>query len=97
MLAQAYKNAVGSRRASLRIIDSILAKEKVRSGEDSVQSKLVTKYKQNVVGELQDMSLELIKSLDATFIPSSTDLEVTVFYLKLKADCAWPPDQFSRT
>ena len=48
LLSVAYKNVVGARRASLRIISSILAKEQSKSEEGNNHVQLITKYKEKV-------------------------------------------------
>jgi len=84
LLSVAYKNVVGARRASLRIIGSIESKE-VEKG--SGNKDLVTSYKTKVESELNIICNDILKLLDGTLIPKSlSSPEAAVFYMKMKAD-----------
>jgi len=83
LLSVAYKNVVGARRASLRIIGSIEAKEKEKG---STNQMLVTNYKQKVEGELNTICEDILKLLDDTLIKHAQTPEASVFYMKMKAD-----------
>jgi len=83
LLSVAYKNVVGARRASLRIIGSIEAKEKEKG---STMEVLVTSYKAKVSAELTDICNDILKLLDESLIPKACQADATVFYLKMKAD-----------
>jgi len=84
LLSVAYKNVVGARRASLRIINSIEAKEKEK-GSDKV--KLVQNYRTKVEQELQNICNDILSLLDTSLIDKATGhAEAEVFYLKMKAD-----------
>jgi len=83
LLSVAYKNIVGARRASLRIIGSIEAKE-AEKGSPNVT--LVTNYKAKVEGELDNICTDIVGLLDSNLIAKSTGAEASVFYLKMKAD-----------
>jgi len=83
LLSVAYKNVVGSRRASLRIIGSIETKEKEK-GSDNLQS--VTSYKTKVKEELTKICEDVISLLDKTLITEGLSKEPAVFYYKMKAD-----------
>ncbi|XP_052797397.1 14-3-3 protein zeta-like [Mya arenaria] len=87
LLSVAYKNVVGSRRSSLRVISSIEEKEK-----DSKKETLVKAYREKIEKELTDMCGVVIKLLDDTLIPSNSDkndkdqIDSKVFFLKMKGD-----------
>jgi len=84
LLSVAYKNVVGARRASLRIINSIDTKEKERN---SPNLSLVQAYKSKVEKELNAICEDILKLLDASLITNSQSIaEAQVFYLKMKAD-----------
>jgi len=86
LLSVAYKNVVGARRASLRIIGSIEAKEKEKnSGGDRIQ--IVSMYKTKVEEELNSICDDILNLLDSVLIARAGDAaEACVFYLKMKAD-----------
>ena len=82
LLSVAYKNVVGARRASLRIIGSIESKE-VEKGSDKAQ--LVKLYKTKVSDELDTICRDILNLLDTTLIKKAAKSdEASVFYLKMK-------------
>jgi len=85
LLSVAYKNVVGARRASLRIIGSILAKEQEK-GSSNV--KMVETYKTKVEEELNVICEEILGLLANKLIPgvADGDAEPMVFYKKMQAD-----------
>merc|ERR1719453_1710500 len=84
LLSVAYKNVVGARRASLRIIGSIESKEKEKG---SPNASLVGSYKSKVEAELNAICNDILELLDQDLIPKSgSSAEATVFYMKMKAD-----------
>jgi 14-3-3 protein epsilon len=82
LLSVAYKNVVGARRASLRIIASILKKEEEKSSPNQA---LVASYKTRVEEELNRICSDILDLLDSTLIQRAEG-EASVFYLKMKAD-----------
>jgi len=84
LLSVAYKNVVGARRASLRIIGSIETKEKEKN---SLNHKLASTYKTKVETELDAICNDILNLLDESLIDKAVESpEATVFYLKMKAD-----------
>jgi len=83
LLSVAYKNVVGARRASLRIINSIESKE-TEKGSD--KATLVTQYKMKVAEELDKICQDILSLLDIHLINKASGDEAKVFYLKMKAD-----------
>ena len=88
LLSVAYKNVVGARRASLRIIGSIEAKEQERAASDSdSQYANCRAYKDRVEKELQNICDDILNLLDSSLIKNAeSSAEASVFYLKMKAD-----------
>jgi 14-3-3 protein epsilon len=84
LLSVAYKNVVGSRRASLRIISSIEQKEESRGKEDHLQK--ARQYRKKVEAELSEICNDIIEVLDKNLVPTSSSAESKVFYLKMKGD-----------
>mmetsp|Transcript_32557 Transcript_32557/g.81037 ORF Transcript_32557/g.81037 Transcript_32557/m.81037 type:complete len:238 (+) Transcript_32557:41-754(+) len=83
LLSVAYKNVVGARRASLRIIGSIETKERERNGANLQQ---VVNYKAKVETELDQICADILELLDKHLIGNAKGAEASVFYLKMKAD-----------
>jgi len=86
LLSVAYKNVVGARRASLRIIGSIESKEKEKQGPNAP---LVSAYKAKVEQELNTICKDILALLDNNLIGKAKEgnaNEASVFYLKMKAD-----------
>lgn len=81
LLSVGYKNVVGSRRASWRILSSIEQKEDARGNEQNV--KRIQGYRQKVESELTDICNNIMTVIDEHLIPSCTAGESTVFYYKM--------------
>ncbi|KAG6468751.1 hypothetical protein ZIOFF_073444 [Zingiber officinale] len=84
LLSVAYKNVIGARRASWRIISSIEQKEETRGNEDHVS--LIKEYRGKVEAELSKICDGILKLLDSHLVPSASSAESKVFYLKMKGD-----------
>lgn len=84
LLSVAYKNVIGARRASWRIISSIEQKEESRGNDEHVVS--IKEYRAKVEAELTKICDSILRLLDSHLIPSSTTGESKVFYLKMKGD-----------
>ncbi|PKU75741.1 14-3-3-like protein [Dendrobium catenatum] len=84
LLSVAYKNVIGARRASWRIISSIEQKEESRGNEDRVA--IIKEYRSKIEEELSKICDGILKLLDSHLIPSATAAESKVFYQKMKGD-----------
>lgn len=84
LLSIAYKNIVGARRASWRIVASIEQREESRASEEQVL--LINNYRQKIEKELQETCEDILGLLDRDLIPSASSGEFLVFYNKLKGD-----------
>jgi len=84
LLSVAYKNAVGSRRASWRIISSVEQKETSKGNE--ANANLAKNYRVKVEGELQKICQEIIDLLGDILAPNADSGESKVFYHKMKGD-----------
>jgi len=84
LLSVAYKNVIGARRASWRIISSLEQKEDSKGNEAHV--KRIKEYRQQVEKELSDICKDILSVLEDHLIPSSTNGESKVFYYKMKGD-----------
>ena len=83
ILSVAFKNAVGSRRASWRVLTSIEQKEEKK---EKGQVEKVRKYKQTIEKELKMYCEKVLTLLDQVLLPSTGSDEAKVFYFKMKAD-----------
>ena len=81
LLSVAYKNVIGARRASWRIVTSIEQKEESK-GNDS-QVGLIKEYRQKIEAELGKICEDILEVLDAHLIPSAQTGESKVFYHKM--------------
>lgn len=84
LLSVAYKNVIGSRRASLRIVTSIHQKE--QSKENTQQAKMVLDYQTKVEKELGEICNDVLEVLDKELVPKAKTGEGKVFYYKMKGD-----------
>ena len=82
LLSVAYKNVVGARRSSWRIISSLEQK-----AEDEVKRCTAVDYRQIVEKELQEKCSEVLKLIEEHLLPAASSFtEPKVFYLKMKGD-----------
>jgi len=84
LLSVAYKNAVGSRRASWRIISSVEQKEGSKGNDSNVAN--CKEYRIKVETELQGICDTILGLLSDNLIPGAKDAESKVFYHKMKGD-----------
>ncbi|KAJ6335495.1 hypothetical protein OIU78_012178 [Salix suchowensis] len=84
LLSVAYKNVIGARRASWRIISSIEQKEESRGNEDHVS--VIRDYRAKIETELSSICDGILKLLDSRLIPAASAGDSKVFYLKMKGD-----------
>ncbi|KAL0296856.1 UNVERIFIED_CONTAM: Triose phosphate/phosphate translocator TPT, chloroplastic [Sesamum radiatum] len=84
LLSVGYKNVIGARRASWRIMSSIEQKEESKGNESNVA--LIKGYRQKVEDELSKICHDILSVIDKHLVPSSRSGEATVFYYKMKGD-----------
>ncbi|KAJ1943089.1 14-3-3 protein [Linderina macrospora] len=84
LLSVAYKNVIGARRASWRIISSIEQKETSKGNTEHVA--IVSQQRKVVEAELANICKDILNVLDTSLIGSATTGESKVFYLKMKGD-----------
>eukprot|EP01070_Trichotokara_eunicae_P008844 Trichotokara_eunicae@DN5897_c0_g1_i1.p1 len=84
LLSVAYKNAVGARRASWRIISSVELKEKNKGHQENYT--LSGDYRKKVEDELDKICNEILHLLDDHLIKTATASDSKVFYYKMKGD-----------
>jgi hypothetical protein len=81
LLSVAYKNVIGARRASWRIVTSIEQKEESKGNESQVT--LIKEYRQKIEAELAKICEDILEVLDQHLIPSAQTGESKVFYHKM--------------
>jgi 14-3-3 protein epsilon len=80
LLSVAYKNVIGSRRASWRVVSSIEQKG------DADKMTLIKDYKAKIEDELVTICNDILSIIEESLIPNSTSEEAKVFYYKMKGD-----------
>lgn len=82
LLSVAYKNVVGARRSSWRVISSI--EQKTESSER--KQAMAKEYRKKVEEELKEICKDVLELLEKHLISKATQTESKVFYLKMKGD-----------
>ena len=91
LLSVAFKNVIGARRASWRIVSSLEQKEEdKKAGKDEVKLEMMRSYRKEIEAELQKICKNILTLLDEHLIPNaakpkddSEDYESQVFYYKM--------------
>ena len=86
LLSVAFKNVIGARRASWRIVSSIETKEEAKHSKESDKCKLIAAYKANVEKELTDICTRILDLLKNHLEDRCSAGESKVFYKKMKGD-----------
>ena len=84
LLSVAFKNVIGARRASWRIISSIEQKEESKDNSEHV--KLIKDYRNKIEKELDETCADILKVLDENLLTAAESGESKVFYNKMKGD-----------
>lgn len=84
LLSVAFKNAVGARRASWRIISSVEQKEGNKKNDELRQ--IAANYRGTVEKELDKICNDILTLLTDRLIPNTKDSESKVFYYKMRGD-----------
>ncbi|GJD07131.1 14-3-3-like protein GF14 psi [Galdieria sulphuraria] len=84
LLSVAYKNVIGARRASWRIISSIEQKEESKGNQTHVL--INREYRKKIENELSSICRDILSILENNLIPSAKSGESKVFYFKMKGD-----------
>ena len=81
LLSVAYKNVIGARRASWRIVTSIEQKEESKGTDKHVST--IRDYRQKIETELEKVCQDVLDVLDESLIPKAESGESKVFYHKM--------------
>ncbi|KAJ8338785.1 hypothetical protein SKAU_G00355710 [Synaphobranchus kaupii] len=86
LLSVAYKNVVGARRSSWRVISSIEQKTSADGNEKKLE--MVRAYREKIEKELESVCRDVLSLLDGFLVKNCGDaqFESKVFYLKMKGD-----------
>ena len=84
LLSVAYKNVIGARRASWRIVSSIEQNEDSKGNAKNVD--MIRGYKTKIEEELSKICSDILKVLDDHLIKNASAGESKVFYHKMKGD-----------
>jgi 14-3-3 protein epsilon len=80
LLSAAYKNVIGSRRASWQVLTGI------EQRGDSDKMTIIRNYKVKIETELLDICDDILSIIEDSLIPNSTSEEAKVLYCKMKGD-----------
>ncbi|WOL02752.1 hypothetical protein Cni_G11471 [Canna indica] len=84
LLSVAYKNVVGTRRASWRIVSSIEVKEESRGNETRLVA--IRDYRAKIEAELTSICGGILSLLEEKLVPYTSSSESKIFYLKMRGD-----------
>uniref|UniRef100_A0A0B7AD66 14-3-3 protein epsilon n=1 Tax=Arion vulgaris TaxID=1028688 RepID=A0A0B7AD66_9EUPU len=84
LLSVAYKNVIGARRASWRIVSSIEQKEQGKLAEE--YQEITREYRKKIEAELNRICQDVLCIIDNNLIPNAATGESKVFYYKMKGD-----------
>ncbi|KAJ2014302.1 Growth-regulating factor 12 [Coemansia sp. S680] len=84
LLSVAYKNVIGSRRASWRIVSSIENKELSRG--NAVQVERIKGYRAVIESELHEVCEDILAVLKDNLLKSAEEPESKIFYYKMEGD-----------
>jgi len=84
LLSVAYKNVIGTRRASWRIISSMEQKEETKGADGKIE--MIQQYRKQVEKELKNICTDILTLLEKHLIPNSKTGESNVFFYKMKGD-----------
>ena len=83
LLSVAYKNVIGARRASWRIVSSIEQKALERKDTPAEKKDRNAEYRKSIEKELRDICNDVLALLDEHLIRKAEEDESKVFYLKM--------------
>lgn len=84
LISVSYKNVIGARRASWRIVSSIEQKEESKGNTSNVEK--IQEYRKTIEKELTGLCGDIVYLLDEHLICSACTSESKVFFHKMKGD-----------
>jgi len=83
LLSVSYKNAVGMRRSAWRAVNQLEQREAHRG---PAILELIQGYREKLEKELNDKCADILEILAKDLVPTATEAQGKVFFLKMKAD-----------
>jgi len=83
LLSVSYKNSVGARRSAWRAVTALETKEGAKGPKFQ---EVISGYKEKVTAELKQRCTEILDILSKDLVPTASNSESKVFYLKMKGD-----------
>ena len=83
ILSSGFKNIISNKRASWRLLNSMEKKEEKKNSTQATNIRLI---KKNIEKELNEICEEVQAIIDKYLVPSASEPETKVFFLKLKGD-----------
>jgi len=83
LLSQAYKNAVGARRSAWRAVNQLELREAHRG---PAILELIKGYRDKLETELTDKCKDILEVLGKDLVPTASEPQGKVFFVKMKAD-----------
>jgi len=84
LVSVGYKNVIGARRASWRIVSSIEQKEETKGNDQHVAR--IREYRSKIEAELTAICKDILEVLNDHLIKNASSVESKVFYHKMKGD-----------
>ncbi|KAL7721711.1 14-3-3 protein 3 [Entamoeba marina] len=84
LLSVAYKNVIGSRRASWRIITSLEQKEMNKGNDSHVE--IIKTYRAKLEKELAEYCEDILVVIKDNLLPNASSTDSKVFYKKMEGD-----------
>jgi 14-3-3 protein epsilon len=84
ILSAGFKNIIGSKRSSWRILQNLSKKEEKKNNSANLNS--VEEIKSKLENEMRKICDDVHQILDEYLVPNAQNAEYKVFYLKLKGD-----------
>ncbi|EDR24309.1 14-3-3 protein [Entamoeba dispar SAW760] len=84
LLSVAYKNVIGAKRASWRIISSLEQKEQAKGNDKHVE--IIKGYRAKIEKELSTCCDDVLKVIQDNLLPKASTAESKVFFKKMEGD-----------
>ncbi|XP_049852268.1 uncharacterized protein LOC126330066 [Schistocerca gregaria] len=84
LFSVAYKNVVGARRSSWRMVSGIEQRDLLKGSEEHV--KIVRDYRKKIEKELESICYDVLEVLNKHIVPYSVSRESNVFFKKMCGD-----------